>query len=76
MNITNENLLRGCIQEAQCASVSLTQAIAGIETCAWPQSRKEVQVLRLLRANSEAISLLLQSIDLTRDEGEPTCLMT
>jgi hypothetical protein len=63
MKVTNENMLRGCIQDAQGASVLLTQAIVGIGTCAVPRSPREAQVFRLLRANVEAINLLLLALE-------------
>jgi hypothetical protein len=68
MVITNENMLRVCIQDAQGASVLLTQAIVGIGTCAVPQSPREAQVFRLLRANLEAINLLLSTFEWTAHE--------
>jgi hypothetical protein len=68
MKVTNENMLRGCIQDAQSASVLLTQAIVGIGTCAVPRSPREAQVFRLLRANAQAINLLLSAIELTGQE--------
>jgi hypothetical protein len=60
----NENMLRGCLQEAQTASVLLTQAIAGIGTCALPRTLEEAQVSRLLR-DARAIQLRLLAIELT-----------
>ncbi len=71
MKVTNENMLRGCIQEAQTASILLTQAIAGIRTCASPQSPQEARVFWLLRTNSRAIdeiNNLLDAIELTGHE--------
>jgi hypothetical protein len=65
MKVINENQLRGCIQEAQRASVALTQAIAGIETSAVQRSLREAQVFRLLKANAQAIKMLLSVIELT-----------
>jgi hypothetical protein len=72
MKVTNENQLRGCVQEVQVACVSLTQAIVGIETCAVPRSPREAQVFRLLSANTLAINLLLSLIELTGPEDEPS----
>ena len=63
MVITNENMLRGCIQDAQGASILLAQAIVGMGTCAAPRSPREAQVFRLLRANLEAINLLLSTFE-------------
>jgi hypothetical protein len=71
MIVTNENQLRGCVQEAQRASVALTHAIIGIETSAVPRSTREAQVFRLLKANTQAINMLLSVIELTgQDEVE------
>ena len=71
MKVTNENQLRGCVQEAQVACASLTQAIVGLSTCAVPCSPKEAQVFRLLSANTLAINMLLSVIELTGQEEEP-----
>ena len=68
MRSSNENLFRGCMQEAQVASTSLTQAIAGIEASAVPGTIREAQVVRLLNANARAIVLLLSLMDLTENE--------
>jgi hypothetical protein len=68
MRSSNENLFRGCMQEAQVASTSLTQAIAGIEASAVPGTIREAQVVRLLNANARAIVLLLSLMDLTEHE--------
>lgn len=68
MRSSNENLFRGCMQEAQVASISLTQAIAGIEASAVPGTIREAQVVRLLNANARAIVLLLSLMDLTEHE--------
>jgi hypothetical protein len=65
MKVINENQLRGCIQEAQRASVALTQAIAGIETSAVPRSLREAQVFRLLTKANAQINLLLSVVELT-----------
>jgi hypothetical protein len=56
------------MQEAQVASISLTQAIAGIEASAVPGTIREAQVVRLLNANARAIVLLLSLMDLTEHE--------
>lgn len=71
MKVTNENQLRGCVQEAQVACASLTQAIVGLKTCAVPCSPKEAQVFRLLSANTLAVNMLLSVIELTGQEEEP-----
>jgi len=56
------------MQEAQVASTSLTQAIAGIEASAVPGTFREAQVVRLLNANARAIVLLLSLMDLNEHE--------
>jgi hypothetical protein len=56
------------MQEAQVASTSLTQAIAGIEASAVPGTIREAQVVRSLNANARAIVLLLSLMDLTEHE--------
>jgi hypothetical protein len=71
MKATNENLLRGCIQEAQYASTSLTQAISGIEASAVPNTTREAQAIRLLKANAQAINMLLGLFELTGAEAIP-----
>jgi hypothetical protein len=64
----NENLFRGCIQEAQIASFLLTQAIVAIGECASPQTPSEERTFRLLRVSTYNINLLLTSIPLTGQE--------
>jgi hypothetical protein len=68
MKVTNdENMLRGCIQDAQSASVLLTLAIVGIGTCTVPRSPREAKVFRLLRA-VEAINLLLLALEWRQED--------
>jgi hypothetical protein len=56
------------MQEAQVASTSLMQAIAGIEASAVPRTIREAQVVRLLNANARSIIMLLSIMDLTEQE--------
>jgi hypothetical protein len=56
------------MQEAEVASTSLTQAIAGIEASAVPGTIREAQVVRLLTANARAITLLLSLMNSTEHE--------
>jgi len=58
------------MQEAQFAISSLTQAIAGIEASAVPGTTREAQVVRLLKANSQSIVLLL-SLMILNEQEEP-----